>query len=326
MKVNRRQFVPLGRLLFWLFVLGLSCGTAGACASVLVVKGGSDTVHEQVFASLHQALEDGPNNGIGVELVDVDGWRRLADEPGNLAAYELIVSIGTRATDAVMALDAPRPPLLASFLPRRTLDQLLVQYRSADGQVTALVLDQPLARQLALARLLMGRHPRIGVMLGADSSDLARELDALAARQHLSLRLLRLAPEEKPGDRFRELLPGLDLVLGLPDPQVFDRVSSKWILYSSYQARVPVLAYSKALVKAGALAAVYSTPKQIGNQSAALVRGLLANPGGAVPSIVYPDAFDLALNRAVARSLGLAPPSEASLRQELSAVGGGGAP
>jgi ABC-type uncharacterized transport system substrate-binding protein len=320
-----RGQLPLWPLILGLF-LALFLGPPGARAApprVLLVNGGAGPLHEQVSASLRQALAADREFSVAAEAVDLDGLQRLAAESGRLADFRLVISIGTRATDAVLALEGPTPPLFACFLPRRTWERLLAQYRPDENRVSALVLDQPLGRHLALARLLLGSQSRVGVMLGADSAEQAPQLESLAQRQDLRLQLLQLAPNERPSERFRELLPGLDLVLGLPDPQVFDRVSSKWILYSSYQARVPVLAYSRALVEAGALAAVYSTPEQIGRQAAGLVPGLLAaQPGEA--AVVHPDAFDLAVNRAVARSLGLDPPSEARIKKALSAPHGGG--
>mgnify|MGYP000261213404 CR=1 FL=1 len=76
----------------------------------------------------------------------------------------------------------------------------------------------------------------------------------------------------------------------------------------------------RALVEAGALAAIYSTPGEIGYQAAGLVRDLLTAPPAETPAVFYPDTFDLAVNLAVARSLGLEPPSKGRLERALSVV------
>nr|MBL8457364.1 hypothetical protein [Zoogloeaceae bacterium] len=96
------------------------------------------------------------------------------------------------------------------------------------------------------------------------------------------------------------------------------------ILLSCYRQRRPVFAYSKAYVDAGALAAVYSSPADIGRDTAEWLSSL---DGGvtidALPRPRAPRQFGVAVNRQVARALSLNVPDEASL---LEAVRAGGPP
>lgn len=309
-----------GRLLGVCLLFGwlLPAGVAVSGADLLVVNGGGSKLHSQVVESLRAALETPGPGALSADPVGLDEWGELAADPQRLAGYRLILSVGTRATDAVLALGTTEVPRMACFLPRGTLLRLLQRHTASAAGVSALVLDQPLARQFSLAEQLLGPGLRIGVMLGAQHMVSAQEIETSAERWGMRMRVLQLGPGERPSGRFRDLLPDLDLILGLPDSQVFNRVSSGWILYASYRARVPVLTYSRGLVQAGALAAVYSTPRQIGEQAAELIRARLANLTAETAQIIYPVAFEFALNRAVARSLAIELPALEQLERILA--------
>jgi ABC-type uncharacterized transport system substrate-binding protein len=76
------------------------------------------------------------------------------------------------------------------------------------------------------------------------------------------------------------------------------------ILRTAFLSNVPLFAFSPAYVRAGALAAVYTTPNQVGRQAAEwLVRYL---DGRTLPAIQSPREFEISVNRRVARALGLA--------------------
>jgi ABC-type uncharacterized transport system substrate-binding protein len=98
-------------------------------------------------------------------------------------------------------------------------------------------------------------------------------------------------------------LDDADVLLAVADPQVFNSGTVANILLATYRARIPVLAFSPAYVKAGALLSLHTAPDQIGVQTAGIVRGILL--GGAVPAAQYPLDFRVSVNVHVARSLGL---------------------
>jgi putative tryptophan/tyrosine transport system substrate-binding protein len=105
---------------------------------------------------------------------------------------------------------------------------------------------------------------------------------------------------------FAALRPVLDdagVLLAVADPEVYNGSTVSNILLATYRAQVPVVAFSPAYVKAGALLALYSTPGQIGTQAAGLVRQLQLGGAMGVTS-QYPVEFSVAVNDHVARSLG----------------------
>jgi ABC-type uncharacterized transport system substrate-binding protein len=104
--------------------------------------------------------------------------------------------------------------------------------------------------------------------------------------------------------QLKKVLADADVLLALADQQVFNPQTIQNILLASFRAQVPMVGFSPAYVRAGALLAIFSTPEQIGRQSAALAKDVLQGKGlPATP--LYPSNFSVMVNDHVARSLGL---------------------
>jgi ABC-type uncharacterized transport system substrate-binding protein len=101
----------------------------------------------------------------------------------------------------------------------------------------------------------------------------------------------------------KSALDSVDVFFALADPQVFNSTTIGNILLTTYAAQVPVVAFSPAYVKAGALAAIYSSPVQIGGELGAIAAGFIQT--GQLPSPRYPNEFEVMVNASVARSLGV---------------------
>jgi ABC-type uncharacterized transport system substrate-binding protein len=105
-------------------------------------------------------------------------------------------------------------------------------------------------------------------------------------------------------DALQSVLPDVGVLLALPDPSVFNSQTAANILTAAYRRQVPLVGFSPAYVKAGALLALYSTPAQVGARGGEVLRQALA--GKVLPSPQWPREFVVAVNQDVARSLGFA--------------------
>ena len=73
-----------------------------------------------------------------------------------------------------------------------------------------------------------------------------------------------------------------------------------------------MFAFSRAYVDAGALAAVFTTPQQVATDVVNWLNGL--PPGRlTLPAPRAPESFEIAVNRQVARALGILLPSDEEL-------------
>jgi len=215
----------------------------------------------------------------------------------------LYVALGSEACSQ-LARKALTAPALCTLLPRASFERVLRETgRRAGASFSALYLNQPPGRQLDLIRLALPRVRRVGVLWGPDSVLGEAALEAAAQARGLRVVGVPVRPDEPVYTGLRKILDESDVLLALADPQIYNSNSIQNILLTSIRAQIPMLAFSPAYVRAGALMAVHSTPRQIGQQAGALARGALQGQPLGPPQ--FPLQFDVSVNEHVARSLGL---------------------
>lgn len=241
---------------------------------------------------------------------------------------DLMVTVGlTTFQDTITELGKRGPqwrnvPVLATLLPRAGYEAQLQAVPKGSRQVSAVVLDQPAERQLALIGRALPERRRIGVLAGDQSQSLLRELQQAAIAQKLRLDVMSgVSAPEALFPALKNLLETADVVLAIPDPTVYHAGSLQNILLTTYRARVPLVAFSPAYVKAGAILAVYSTPAQVARHAAGMVRSWQA--GGSLPPLQMPAEFAVAVNPKVAASLGIGLDDAAEIAEDLRKTRGG---
>lgn len=218
-------------------------------------------------------------------------------------APRLFVTLGLEASRTLVKTEA-RVPVLSALLPRTSFERVLAESgRRLSAQLTALYLNQPLARKIDLIRLALPQARRVGVLWSEETQSQHASLEALAQTRGLKLVGAQVKPAEPVFSELKKILNEADVLLALADPQIYNSNSIQNILLSSFNARVPLLAFSPAYVRAGALLAVYSTPAQIGQQAGVMARSALQGRPLGAPQ--YPQEFSVSVNEHVARSLGL---------------------
>lgn len=282
--------------LFLLFCVLLS-SRAAEWAVVIVSSERSAAYQEAADAVLGELARGGVARR-DVQQMTVAEWR-AAGVPG----ARLYITLGLDAAGA-LARSEVRTPVLCTLLPLASFERVLRDSgRRASSQFTALYLNQPLTRQLDLARLALPQARRVGVLLGGESLAQQSQLEDAAETRGLKLVSAKVASQEPVFNDLKKILDDADLLLALADPQIYNSSSIQNILLTSFRARVPMLAFSPAYVRAGALLAVYSTPTQIGQQAGTMARSFLQGRPLGLPQ--YPQDFSVSVNEHVARSLGL---------------------
>ena len=236
-----------------------------------------------------------------------------ADDAAALSGTAMVVTFGTRAAQAIAAL-APRTLVLHTLLPKSAYDKL--PGRSDDGRrVSAVFLDQPPARQIELLRIALPDWPRVGLVVGRESAELGTRLQASARDKRLRPVLETVTGESDIYPALQRMFTEPTALIAVPDAQLFNNRTISNILLTAYHHRSPVIGFSPAYVKAGALFALYSTPAQIGQQAGEAARIGLAS--GSLPPPAAPRQFKISTNPYVARSLGISLDDASVLRERL---------
>jgi ABC-type uncharacterized transport system substrate-binding protein len=101
-----------------------------------------------------------------------------------------------------------------------------------------------------------------------------------------------------------------DAVLMLPDGQIYNSVTVRELLLWGLRQKRAVWAFSDNLVKAGAFAAIATTPQAIADQTAEIVTQRLTQ-GAKTPPLTYANAFEVSLNHRTAQMIGQKPSDDA---------------
>jgi len=226
----------------------------------------------------------------------LDGDPRTADS-------RLLVSLGTDALRQLMLHNA-KQVLIAGLIPRIAFERVLQESnRKNPSNVAALYLDQPFGRQLDALRLAMPTARRIGVLWGPESVTLQPLLTAALQSRAMEWSEGQVSDNQPLIGALRAALHEADVLLAVADGNVFNPSTVSNILLASYRAKTPVMGFSPAYVKAGALMSVHSTATQAGVQLASMASRFLQT--NTLPANQYPLDFSLSGNDYVAHSLGI---------------------
>ncbi len=223
-----------------------------------------------------------------------------ADQP--LQNADLVIAVGMNAAAKVAVSNVHN--VLNVLVPRA--GYLKLQDESSQHTSTrsysAIYLDQPAARQAALLSLIFPDKHQIGVMYSTVPMELP-QLKRELSNRGLNLNTQIVSSAQPLHEALHALLQNSEVLLALPDPTVYNSSTIRNILLSTYRSNVPLVGFSPAYVKAGALCALYSSPTHIATQAAALVRRF--NQTHSLSAAQYPQEFEVLLNEQVARSLGV---------------------
>lgn len=234
------------------------------------------------------------------------------DKVGDIdPSARILVAIGSKGLRQALAA-GKSVPIVGTLVPSSLFDEL-----SARGKATAVFLDQPPGRQLALLNLLLPDARRVGILVGrAQRKDLG-PLALAAESSRLHLQTTAVDNREALFEALQQLTASSDVLLAWPDAMVFNPQTIQSILLTTYRLRVPMLGFSAAYTKAGALASVHSSVPQLALQSAELVLTVLT--GSQLPPPQSPREFEVSVNRQVGRSLGIELPDERALVDQMRA-------
>lgn len=287
---------------------------------VTIIPSRDNGAYQHVVDAIVSRLGEQPTPSISLKIATLDEFKQHSKRIDQDS--DLLIPIGIRATDSVIR-EAGTTPVLASLVLRASFHASLrqrekeTQMRHGKRRISAILLDQPVSRQLHLTRLLFGRIKRIGIPLGPNSQSLSREIERTARQLKLSIDIENIDSADNLMRQLSQLLDRSDVLLALPDPVVFNRRNVRYILLGTYRKRIPVIGFSRSYVQAGALAATYSSPEKIGKQTAEAIIRWQKNPSLELPADIPPKYFSVAINEQVARSFGYIDLSAQALAQKI---------
>jgi len=301
-------------------LLILSSPLFAADKKILLLMSGNSSVYTQVVSSLKQQLLFKCSKSVDECMPPQITLERLSDKNGKTAVpdrwskWDLIVTIGLKAALYIKNQKIDNP-VLYTLIPRSAEGR--PGLGESAGKRSAIYLDQPIRRQLQVIQLIHPRPSSVSILLGPSTADLKHSIDLVANQLGLKVHWASVESSDAVGAAQKRILLRNSILLALPDPVIYNRKTIFNILLSSYHSKVPVIGFSAAYVKAGAMLAIYSTPDDIGRHLGETIERFLRHHH-LLPPPEYPRYFHVEINRQVADSLDFTLPSAEKIRSYLS--------
>ncbi|MDT8451959.1 MAG: ABC transporter substrate binding protein [Gammaproteobacteria bacterium] len=274
--------------------------TALAAQQVNIISAADSGYQQSLVQSIRESLR-----GSGIKIKTIDANTRRITVNGK----QLIVSIGNESASLLdeKNITVTQLQILADIDPDKMPAQENISYLS---------MTQPLCRQFALIRSLDDEWQTVSLLLPEADADLIHRLETCANRYQLTLQVILINQYINVIDALNSTLSESDVLLALPDSSVYNAGTIKSILLTTYRHKVPIIGFSESFVRAGALAAMHSSTKQLGYQTAELIKKYYINQS-IKQHYIYPDDFDVSINKDVAKSLGILIPDRKALIKKL---------
>lgn len=269
------------------------------------------------FHSFSNSLAAGLGHSSEIRVVDTEQSANLISRNGS---YRCIVTVGNDAARALPTKPLPIPVLHA--LVTDSISNELSLATNGQPLRSFLLIDQPISRLILLASSSMPERTRLGVIYGPYSKQYRHEV----RRQTGNAELLLIEKEISESGQLSEAMASFsgnsEMLLILPDPTVVNEGTAKTLILGAYLENLPLVGYSQALVKAGALMSVHSTPEQLGTQAAELINAAYWNDTSRKGVRIYPRYYQVSVNYQVASALQIELPSENDLKLRLGRMEG----
>ena len=254
-------------------------------------------------ASYYQQVANSLRDHVGNRHPEIDISFHTAERLASLRPGEnsLFICIGTPANIEVTER-FPRHRQLNLFITRQVWESLS---GDAPTRKAFLFVDQPIARQLALARVLAPDAEVFAAVAGPASADQLPLAEDAARAVGATLRGATLTAESNPLAVLTPLLEEADVFIPVPDSALINRNVAKWALYLAFRYKIPVIGFSQAYTDAGAAASIFTSPDDISRQAIGWLEQYFSNPAFDGWQTYPPAYFTISVNDSVLRSLGL---------------------
>ena len=186
-----------------------------------------------------------------------------------------------------------------------------------NASYTNIQITQPPCRYLNLIKTINKKWKRVGYLSTTANDARLPQLRECASKLNLTLIDVVINDNNSLPDATENLLRDSEVLLALPDSNIYNRHSVKNILLTAYRHRIPVIGFSDSFVRAGALAGVFSTSDQLARQVISIIKQHLYEDIGALQQNIPPAHFSAGINTQVAKALDVDVIDEAQIVIEL---------
>lgn len=298
--IKTNKTMPVLARHFILLVCSLCLSTLAIAEQHAIIVSSSNNNHHRSLVD--NILLDFNKINITIETVDIKKISKIS------ASNNLIISLGHRAATLVDRMEIPNPKL-------RVFTDTSPHTDPEQTSKSHLSMTQPVCQQFLLAKSINPKWKVVSILLSTRNNPLTHKLSSCAKQHKLELNTIILNKYVNIIDALNTSLVNSDVLLALPDSEIYNTRTIKSILLTTYRHRVPIIGFSENFVRAGALAAMHSSTKQLSQQITELIQKHYN--GENIDKHIYPEYFDVITNKNVAKSLSINIPDKKELLEKL---------
>jgi ABC-type uncharacterized transport system substrate-binding protein len=273
---------------------------------VFVIFSAESKLQSNIIKALSEELRQKLPDTVIIRATPED--KKLA--PDN--STDIIIGIGSTG---MQSANTHYPRTRKLFISTNPNKYRLDKNKNKDDAI--LYMSQPYCRQIKFLKLIHEDWKVIGLLNSQKKPVDIRTIKRCAKNYEMELYTVKTTAGKNLSDDVKLVLDHSDILLALPDKNIYNSRTVKNILLTSYRYRKPVIAFSRNFVNAGALASIHSSAEQIGESASRLIEYYFKHDLQFKKSVNYPQSFDVDINRQVFKALGLSTPKLYRLKQEL---------
>lgn len=291
------------RKLVWVIVcvgIFLELSTVTSAQEVAILKSADISAYSEAISAFTSAL---PSSNQIIREYDLHGdmakGRQLARRI-RASNVKVVLAVGLKAALAAK-LEIPDIPVIFCLV----LDP--EKYGLPTTNMVGLSLKVPFRQPLQSLHALAPKVSRIGVLFDPQKThEMHRQL--LHDANALGIKILseEIHQEQDVASALNALKDRIDALWLLPDSTVLTESTLDFLISTTLEANIPVVGFSSALVRSGAVVGAYVHYAEIGTQAAQLTQQLARQtPSSVLGTIIPPERVHQSINQKSAKYLGL---------------------
>jgi ABC-type uncharacterized transport system substrate-binding protein len=210
---------------------------------------------------------------------------------------DLIINLGI--TD-FSVLESNSATNVASFIRLKDFDSLSAKMKNKISNLVAI--EQPVEKSIELAKKLIKNEYKNKVIICASEEKSFQTLNEIAKEKTSFIKVVLVKKTQTPGKVIQKYLDNAAAIVAVRDEHVWSKKNARLMLHQAYRNKVPIIGYSKAFIKSGAMLSVYSSSENILKELLALVDLYIRGKKSPSEKIIYPNSsFDI--NKNIAKAL-----------------------
>jgi len=233
-------------------------------------------------------------------------------KPNLRGTIGLILAIGTKNIHAAINQFPNEKKLLITSDPAT-----YSLTKKTDGNSFIMYMAQPYCRQLQFISLLNNKWKKISFLSTNTKPVNEKIFENCSNSTQIKTYHVKLYNKENLTIKIKDAIKHADLLLALPDKNIYNSHTVKNILLTSYRHRKPVIAFSKNFANSGALASIYSNKEQIADAITSIIVNYLDSDFRLNKRIYYPEEFSITINKQVFKALDIKIPDLNRIKENI---------